>query len=65
MEKIFNEPSDTSISASISNFFLSWQELSKNPNDVGSKDIVIQNSKYLANNISQYKRKARKLKSAS
>lgn len=57
MEKIFNEPSDTSISASIANFFSGWQELSKNPTDVASKDIVIQNSKYLANNISNIKEK--------
>lgn len=61
MEKIFNEPSDTSISASIANFFGSWQELSKNPNDAGSKDIVIQNSKYLSNNISNIKEKLEKL----
>lgn len=63
MEKIFNEPSDTSISASISNFFASWQELSKNPNDVASKDIMLQNSKYLANNISNIKEKLEKLSS--
>lgn len=57
METIFNEPSDTSISASIANFFSSWQELSKNPTDAGAKDIMIQNSKYLANNISTIKKK--------
>ena len=57
METIFNEPSETSISASIGNFFASWQELSKNPTDVGSKDIVVQNAKYLADNISTIKGK--------
>lgn len=57
METIFNEPSETSISASIANFFSSWQELSKNPTDVGSKDIMVQNSKYLADNISNIKKK--------
>lgn len=62
MENIFNEPSDTAISASISNFFSSWQELSKNPNDTGAKDIVIQNSKYLANNISKVTEKLKNLK---
>ena len=61
MEKIFNEPSDSSISASISEFFSSWQELSKNPNDTGAKDIVIQNAKYLATNISNVKEKLDKL----
>ncbi|RDY24500.1 flagellar hook-associated protein FlgK [Romboutsia maritimum] len=53
MEAIFNEPSDTAISASINNFFTSWHELSKDPNDKGAKSIVVQNSKYLAHNISQ------------
>ncbi|WP_042275387.1 flagellar hook-associated protein FlgK [[Clostridium] dakarense] len=61
METIFNEPSDTSISASINNFFASWQELAKNPKDNGSKDIVIQNSKYLADKISQINNKLENL----
>ncbi len=61
METIFNEPSETGISASINNFFTSWHELSKKPNDNGSKDIVIQNSKYLANNISQIAKKLENL----
>lgn len=61
METIFNEPSDSAISASINNFFNSWQELSKNPKDIGSKDIVMQNSKYLANNISQVTKKLKEL----
>lgn len=63
MEKIFNEPSDSAISASISDFFSSWQELSKNPNDTGAKDIVMQNAKYLATNISNVKEKLDKLSS--
>lgn len=61
MENIFNEPSETGISSSINNFFMSWQELSKNPNDVGSKDIVIQNSDYLAKNISNVYKKLNEL----
>ncbi|WP_250674380.1 flagellar hook-associated protein FlgK [Paraclostridium ghonii] len=61
METIFNEPSETGISSSISNFFMSWQSLSKNPNDAGSKDIVIQNSDYLAKNISNVYKKLNEL----
>lgn len=61
MEKIFNEPSDSAISASISDFFSSWQELSKNPNDTGAKDVVIQNAKYLSTNVSNVKEKLDKL----
>nr|WP_288564512.1 flagellar hook-associated protein FlgK [uncultured Romboutsia sp.] len=63
MEKIFNEPSDSAISSSMSEFFSSWQELSKSPNDEGAKDIVIQNAKYLANNISTVKSKLDQLSS--
>ena len=61
IEKIFNEPSDSAISGSMSDFFSSWQELSKSPNDTGAKDIVIQNAKYLATNISDVKEKLDKL----
>ncbi|WP_025162494.1 flagellar hook-associated protein FlgK [Paraclostridium bifermentans] len=61
MENIFNEPSETGISSSMNNFFMSWQELSKNPNDAGSKDIVIQNSDYLAKNISNVYKKLNEL----
>lgn len=57
MENIFNEPSETGISSSINNFFTSWHELSKNPSDKGAKDIVIQNSEYLAKNISNVYKK--------
>ncbi|WP_092926922.1 flagellar hook-associated protein FlgK [Romboutsia hominis] len=63
METIFNEPSDTSISSSLSNFFSSWNEISKNPNDSGSKNTVVQNAKYLATNISNLKNKLEKLSS--
>ncbi|MGL5755002.1 MAG: flagellar hook-associated protein FlgK [Paraclostridium sp.] len=61
MESIFNEPSETGISAAMNSFFTSWHELSKNPSDSGAKDIVIQNSEYLANNISQVYNKIDKL----
>lgn len=53
MESIFNEPSDTSISSSLNKFFNAWHELSKDPNSVGAKNVVVENAKYLANNITQ------------
>ncbi len=53
MENIFNEPSDTSISSSLNNFFNGWHELSKDPDSVGAKNIVIENAKYLANNLNK------------
>lgn len=51
MESIFNEPSDTAISASMNQFFNAWNELSKDPNSTGAKNVVIENAKYLASNI--------------
>lgn len=51
MENIFNEPSDKAISSSINDFYNKWHELSKDPYNVGAKNIVVETSKYLANNI--------------
>lgn len=51
IEGIFNEPSDSAISSSLNNFFNSWNELSKDPSSAGTKNVVIENAKYLANNI--------------
>lgn len=62
MENIFNEPSDNAISASLNKFFNGWHEVSKDPNNVGAKNIVIENAKFLANNISQSYSKLEKLK---
>lgn len=51
IESIFNEPSDSAISASLNDFFNSWNELSKDPSNAGVKNVVIENANYLANNI--------------
>ncbi len=62
MENIFNEPSDNAISSSLNKFFNGWHEVSKDPNNIGAKNIVIENAKFLANNISQAYNKLGKLK---
>ncbi|MBP1890040.1 flagellar hook-associated protein 1 FlgK [Clostridium moniliforme] len=51
MENIFDEPSKNSISASINDFFNSLNELSKDPNSVGAKNVAIEKAKFLSNNI--------------
>lgn len=51
IESIFNEPSDTAISSSLNSFFNSWSDLSKDPESAGIKSVVIENTKYLTNNI--------------
>lgn len=57
MEIIFDEPSNNSISSSLNKFFNGWNELSKDPNNVGAKNIAIENAKYLANNINKVSKK--------
>ena len=57
MENVFNEPSDTSISSALNDFFNGWHELSKDPESIGAKNIVIENSKYLADNVNQVYKK--------
>lgn len=53
MEIAFGEPSGNSISSALNNFFNGWNELSKDPNSVGAKNIAIENAKYLASNINK------------
>lgn len=48
LEVIFNEPSDTSLNTDIGKMFDSWVELSKNPEMLTSKTIVVERSKTLA-----------------
>lgn len=48
LEVIFNEPSDTSLNFNIGEMFDAWQELSKNPESLTSKTIVVEKSKTLA-----------------
>ncbi|MEG2017028.1 MAG: flagellar hook-associated protein FlgK [Clostridium sp.] len=62
MEVIFDEPSNNSISSSINKFFNGFNELSKDPNSVGAKNIAIENAKYLANNINKVNKKLESLK---
>lgn len=62
IENIFDEPSDNAISSSLNKFFNGWHEVSKDPNNIGAKNIVIENAKFLANSISQAYNKLDKLK---
>lgn len=57
MEIAFNEPSDNAISSSLNNFFNGWNELSKDPSSAGVKNVVIENARYLANNINKVNEK--------
>lgn len=51
MESIFNEPSDTSISASISELFGTCNEMGKDPNSVSAKNMFVEKAEFLSNNL--------------
>lgn len=51
MEIIFNEPSDTGLNFNLGEMFASWQELSKNPESLNFKTIVVKKSETLVNTV--------------
>lgn len=51
VEIIFNEPSDTGLNFNLGEMFNSWQELSKNPESLNSKTIVVEKAKTLTDTI--------------
>lgn len=48
LEAIFQEPSDTGLSTVLDNFWKSWSDLSKNPEDSTSRKIVAQTTQALS-----------------
>ncbi len=51
LQTIFSEPSDTGISAQLSAFWNSWQDLSANPSDTASRSAVLQQAMALTNQL--------------
>lgn len=51
MESIFNEPSDTSISSSINNLFGVFNEISKDPNSISGKNMLVEKARFLSSNL--------------
>ncbi|WP_193708265.1 flagellar hook-associated protein FlgK [Alkalibaculum sporogenes] len=51
IEIIFNEPSDTGLNFNLGEMFDAWQELSKNPESLTSKSIIVEKSKTLAETL--------------
>lgn len=56
VETIFMEPSDTGLNTLLSNFWNSWQELSKNAENSPIRAALVQNSVSLANGINHMHR---------
>jgi flagellar hook-associated protein 1 FlgK len=51
LEAIVNEPSDTGIRTVLDNFWKSWSDLSKNPEDPTARKIVVQTTQSLTDAI--------------
>lgn len=49
MEAVFNELSDQDLSTQLSTFFNSWSNLANKPQDVGLRQVVMQNGEAVAN----------------
>ena len=62
LEVIFNEPSTTGLNFYLGEMFDSWQELSKNPENLTSKTIVVEKSKALADTINHISSQIHSLK---
>ncbi len=51
VEAVFNELSDEDLSTSMSTFFNSWSSLANKPQDIGLRQIVVQNGANLAERV--------------
>lgn len=62
VEIVFNEPSDTGINFNLGEMFDAWQELSKNPESLTQKMIVVEKSKTLADSLNHMSKQLNTLK---
>lgn len=56
LEAIFAEPSDTGLSTVLDNFWKSWSDLSKNPEDSTARKIVVQTAQSLTDALNYMSR---------
>ncbi|WP_312651525.1 flagellar hook-associated protein FlgK [Proteiniclasticum sp.] len=62
IEMIFNEPSKTGVNFAMGEMFNSWQELSKNPESLNAKSMVVQKSKNFVDTLNHMSSQAQELK---
>lgn len=62
IEMIFNEPSKTGVNFAMGEMFNSWQELSKNPESLTAKSLVVQKSKNFVDTLNHMATQAQELK---
>ncbi len=53
IEQIFNEPSDTGLSAVLNDFLAAWDDLANQPGDVGARTQLVESGRTLANDINR------------
>lgn len=63
IESIFNEPSDTGLNFAMGEMFNSWQELSKTPESLNAKSIVVEKAKTFTDTLNHMVGKISDLKS--
>lgn len=56
LEAIFNEPSDTGLSTVLDNFWKSWSDLSKSPEDSTARKIVVQTAQAMTDALNYMSR---------
>lgn len=62
IEMVFNEPSNTGLNFAMGEMFNAWQELSKNPESLNAKSIVVEKSKAFADSLNHMANRADQLK---
>ena len=62
LEIIYNEPSDTGLNFNLGEMFDAWTELSKNPEMLTAKSIVVEKSKTMADTLNHIARQLEGLK---
>lgn len=62
IEMIFNEPSDTGLNFSMGEMFNSWQELSKNPESLNAKSMVVEKTKSFVDTLTHMTTQSTELK---
>ena len=51
VEGIMNEPSDSSLSGDLDNFWNAWSDLSQNPEDAGARSVVVERTVTLTDSL--------------
>ena len=62
LENIFNEPSDTGLQSRINEFFSAWHTLADNPEDYGTRTLVVEKANSLTSTLNSMARQLAAIK---